>query len=128
MKIPGANDSNPKKPVADVTTQPPGNRVGLLRRATADGEGTQPDAVAEEAKGKADSIQVSGLANALSNQFNPASMAAERSEKVKRLSDLIRSGKYDPKSEDVARAVSDELSIEILLGGVGKPAEDESQL
>jgi flagellar biosynthesis anti-sigma factor FlgM len=126
MKIPGANDSNPKKPIADVTSQPAGARVGLLRHTLGGTDEQTADSATTGVETRGDSVQVSSLANALRSHLDPASLADERSEKVKRLKDLIRSGQYNPKSEDVARAVSEELSIEILLGSAGERSDDES--
>lgn len=112
MKIPGS-DGNDKiiKGLTQAADQVSGKRSGAV--------GNDPaDAGKQAAKAKAldaDSVKVSEMAMFLKQELDPTKLAAERQEKIDQIKKLIAEGKYNPSSESVGKALSDELSIEILL-------------
>lgn len=61
-----------------------------------------------------------GLSKAISAEFDPEAMAAERRKKVEHLKKLVQSGQYNPPIEKVAEAVSQEIDFEILSAGNGE--------
>ena len=63
-----------------------------------------------------DSVDVSG-GRAMADQLSPATFAAERAEKVRRLTALVQANQYHPSSEAVAGAIAEEISLEILTAG-----------
>lgn len=109
MKIPGSDAVENKKPRA--------NEQAGVRRSSA--EGLTDHLRSQDATGqsKADSIKVSSLGAFLQSELNPAKMAEERAQRVAALKEQVRNGTYTPASEDVARAVSEELYLEIALAG-----------
>lgn len=64
-----------------------------------------------------DEVQVSSLASALNGQLNPTALAEERRAKIEDIKERIKNGTYAPRMEDVARALADEISVEILSSG-----------
>ena len=50
----------------------------------------------------------------IASEINPEIFAAERREKVNKLKELIQSGQYNPKSEDIAAALQQDIVFEIL--------------
>lgn len=91
--------------------------------AAANQAGKAAAGTGQPASGAEDKVRISGLVSAINQELNPASMAAERADRVANLKKLILEGKYNPKSEDVARALSQELSMEILTA----PDSDEGE-
>jgi len=63
--------------------------------------------------GKTDRVDV-GLAQYISQELNVVDMEKKRREKVEELKRLVQSGQYNPKSEDVARAVGEDIVMEIM--------------
>jgi anti-sigma28 factor (negative regulator of flagellin synthesis) len=86
----------------------------LARKIKAETEGTLIG-------GQSDRVDVS-LAKAISAEFSPDTMAAERRSKVERLKQLVAEGKYNPSSEAVARSVGEEIMFEIF-GAQGATTE-----
>lgn len=76
----------------------------------------QPRSNATEIISQNDSVDVSG-GRAMADQLSPATFAAERAEKVKRLAALVQANQYHPSSEAVAGAIAEEISLEILTAG-----------
>ena len=74
-----------------------------------------------------DTVSV-GLASAINSEFNPATLQAERREKIEKLKELIKAGKYNPSSTDVASALDQEVTFEVAgSGGVASlfnPSEE----
>jgi anti-sigma28 factor (negative regulator of flagellin synthesis) len=69
------------------------------------------------AKSQADTVSFSSLGAMLRQELNPGRMADERRAKIESLKEQIRSGSYSPAPEAVASAVSEEISLEVLLSG-----------
>ena len=55
-----------------------------------------------------------GLAQLISQELNVVDMEKKRRERVEELKRLVQNGQYNPKSEDVARAVGEEIVMEIM--------------
>jgi anti-sigma28 factor (negative regulator of flagellin synthesis) len=65
------------------------------------------------ALGGADRVDV-GLAQYINQEMNVVDMEKKRRERVEELKRLVQNGQYNPKSEDVARAVGEEIVMEIM--------------
>lgn len=63
-----------------------------------------------------DSVAVSNLGSALHASMNPSNLAEERRARIEALKAQIKEGTYRPPLEDVARAVAEEISYEVLAG------------
>lgn len=70
-----------------------------------------------------DTVQVSNLAAALKG-FNATDLIAERQSKIDKIKSQIADGSYRPSSENVAAALAEEISSEILLSGGLSSAEN----
>jgi|694.fasta_scaffold03844_23 flagellar biosynthesis anti-sigma factor FlgM len=71
-----------------------------------------------------DTMQISSVGTMLKSELDPAKMAEERRAKIEALKEQIKNGTYKPPMEGVARALGEEVSLEILLsGGVVNGAE-----
>lgn len=66
-----------------------------------------------------DTVSV-GLAGVISSELNPTKLAAERREKIERLKELVKQGKYDVSSGDVAAAFLQEVTFDVMSGGQEK--------
>lgn len=67
-----------------------------------------------------DETKISTLAAALHNQLNPAQLLEERKAKIANIKEQIKNGTYNPPLADVAQALAEEISSEILsVGGLG---------
>ncbi len=75
------------------------------------------EGLGESKASKGDQVEVSTLATALNGQLNPASFAEERKAKIEDIKERIKNGTYNPRMEDVARALAEEISSEILSSG-----------
>lgn len=64
-----------------------------------------------------DTMEISSVGTLLQAELDPAKMSEERRAKIEALKEQIRNGTYKPPIEGVARAVGEELSLEILLSG-----------
>jgi len=109
MKIPGS-DGNDKRINGLGQTV---DQVGVRRDDLAHAK----NAAKEKKSGQAetDSVKVSEMATFLKQELDPTKMAAERQSKIDQIKKMIAEGKYNPSSESVAKALSDELTVEILL-------------
>jgi anti-sigma28 factor (negative regulator of flagellin synthesis) len=56
------------------------------------------------------------LAKTIQENLNPSTLSAERSEKIAKLKEMIAAGTYKPSTEDIAKAVTQELAQEIYFG------------
>ena len=66
------------------------------------------------------------LSKNIQENLDPATLRAERSEKIAKLKEMIAAGTYNPSSADIAKAVTQELAQEIYFGQPS--AEDESSV
>jgi anti-sigma28 factor (negative regulator of flagellin synthesis) len=116
MKIPGSTGDEKKVNLNSehrTTEHVHGKHLGILKRAQEAGtEGTT-------AQQTTDSVTVSELGAKLSSDLDPAKMAEERRVRVENLKKRIQEGTYQPPLQDVARSMSEELSLEILLSDQG---------
>lgn len=115
MKVPGSEDT--------------GDALRRIQEKTVAGEGAKqkrvnPDAKRDEA-GRAsaqasrsgeDKFIRSNLASQIRAELSPAAMLAERRAKIEALKEQISNGSYNPPVGDVARAVAEEVSTEIIFG------------
>lgn len=72
---------------------------------------------------KEDRVDVSSTASAIQSELNPAQFADERRQKVEKLKELVRSGKYFVSSDKIAQAIGDDITLEILTSNY-KQGED----
>lgn len=56
------------------------------------------------------------LAKTIQENLDPSTLRAERSEKIAKLKEMIAAGTYKPSTEDIAKAVTQELAQEIYFG------------
>ena len=118
MKIPGSTGDDKKINLNSdtrVAEQSTSNRAGLLRGVA----GGATEILAPTGKEETDSFTVSQLGAQINTELDPAKMAEERRQKVEDLKKRIQNGTYQPPLTDVARSLSEELSLEILLLGQG---------
>lgn len=71
--------------------------------------------------GRTDRVNL-GIAQYISQELNVVDMQAKRRERVEELKRLVQNGEYKPKSEDVARAVGEEIVMEIMTAA-GRSSE-----
>jgi anti-sigma28 factor (negative regulator of flagellin synthesis) len=69
---------------------------------------------AEESKTAPEGKVKLGLARAIHHELNPEEIQAERKEKIAALKEAIRSGSYNPPASEIAQAIGEEISFEIL--------------
>lgn len=86
------------------------NRPGAAKVGQAGGE-----------VGRTDRVDV-GLAQFISQELNVVDMQTKRRERVEELKRLVQNGEYKPKSEDVARAVGEDIVMEIMTAA-GRSSE-----
>jgi hypothetical protein len=116
MKIPGSgsNDAATRKVQDEAAAE-----QSAVRRSVA--RGLQQPADGGEAKRKgsvdADSVNVSAIGAFFRAELDPAKMAEERRQKIAMLKDQIKNGTYAPPLDSVARAIGEELSLEVMFGG-----------
>lgn len=77
----------------------------------------------EGERGEASDTVSVGLAGAISAHLDPTKLAAERREKVERLKELVQAGKYKPSSDDVARALVEEIAYVVFDGQSGNSGD-----
>jgi len=119
MKVPGSVS----KDVLQARAQEARNDKIAQRK---DGAAAAVDAGSDAGLSAAleDSMQFSSLGALLKSELNPAKMADERRAKIEALKEQIKNGTYRPPVEGVAQALSEEVSLEVLLsGGALKKAE-----
>ena len=112
MKIPGSDD----------TTRGIKDGIGLgshargVRETKTQGSASEGSA-AETASQAMDTVTMSPLALLMGEELDPAKMAEERKRRVEELKQRISKGEYNPNITQVAGAVGEEISLEILLAG-----------
>jgi anti-sigma28 factor (negative regulator of flagellin synthesis) len=117
MKIPGSTGDEKKVSVNNetrVSEQISGRKLGLLKRLNEAAGG-----VASPAGNATDSFTVSEVSSQIATDLDPAKMAEERRKKVEDIKKRIQNGTYQPPLTEVARSMSEELSLEILLSDQG---------
>lgn len=118
MKIPGSTGDDKKINLNSdtrVAEQSTSSRAGLLRGVA----GGVTELLTPTGKEETDSFTVSQLGAQINTELDPAKMAEERRQKVEDLKKRIQNGTYQPPLTEVARSLSEELSLEILLLGQG---------
>lgn len=117
MKVPGS-DGNVKAPARAQD-----GRVGessVQRRGVAEksADGSVREGLAQAlTKPQVDTMTFSSLGAVIRQELNPARMTDDRRARIESLKEQIRNGTYAPASEAVARSVSEEISLEVLLSG-----------
>lgn len=117
MKIPGSTGDEKKVNVNNetrISEQISGRKLGLLKRLNETTGG-----VANPAGNATDSFTVSEVSSQIATELDPAKMAEERRKKVEDIKKRIQNGTYQPPLTEVARSMSEELSLEILLSDQG---------
>ena len=122
MKIPGSDGSDAANlKISRSTDARTGEQSGvgqsIVRQSVVAGTAQDGQQRAASAKSKVDSIKVSSLGALLQSELNPAKMADERAQKVAALKEQIAQGTYAPDSQAVARSLSEEIYLEIAMGG-----------
>jgi anti-sigma28 factor (negative regulator of flagellin synthesis) len=116
MKVPGSggNDSTSRK----VQDELAGEQAAVRRNAARSMPSAADVAVNRSAKADTDSVRVSAIGAFFREELDPVKMAEERRQKIAMLKEQIKNGTYSPPTESVARAISEELSLEVAFGGV----------
>jgi anti-sigma28 factor (negative regulator of flagellin synthesis) len=117
MKVPGSdgNDNVRKRVQEGLVKEQAVQRKGGSERA---GEVAVKDSLAQQlAKPQVDTMTFSSLGAVLGSQLDPAKMVEERRAKIESLKEQIRKGTYAPSSNAVAQALSEEVTLEVMLGG-----------
>lgn len=115
MKIPGSgsNDEAKRKAQAELTAE-----QSAVRRNSA--SNPQPAAESREAsqlsRADTDSVKLSALGAFFREELDGTKMLEERRQKIAMLKEQIKNGTYSPSSDAVARAVGEELSLEVMFG------------
>lgn len=112
MKIRGNSDNadlQTVKPTVEQDAVRIHSRTKGLR-----GQGQLEDTALAEAERAEEKVNLA-LARAIKNELDPEGMAAERRQRVSELKKLVQSGQYNPPASEVARAIANEISTEILL-------------
>lgn len=114
MKVPGSDikEAAATNRVQDARHDKVGERKAP---ATPQASGLVADGASSAAA--EDSVQFSALGAILKSELNPSRMAEERRAKIEALKQQISSGTYKPPMEEVAKSLSEEISLEVLLGG-----------
>jgi anti-sigma28 factor (negative regulator of flagellin synthesis) len=117
MKIPGSTGDEKKINVNNenrISEQTSGRKLGLLKRLNEAAGG-----IANPAGNATDSFTVSEVSSQITTELDPTKMAEERRKKVEDIKKRIQNGTYQPPLTEVARSMSEELSLEILLSDLG---------
>lgn len=117
MKIPGSTGDEKKVNVNNETRiaeQAAGRKIGLLKRLDESAGG-----ISGPVDSGTDSFTVSQVGAQITSELDPAKMAEERRKKIDDIKKRIQNGTYQPPLTDVARSMSEELSLEILLSDQG---------
>ena len=117
MKVPGSDGSDAANLKLSRSTENATGQQSAVRRSVVTGTTQEGQQNAATARSKADSIKVSSLGALLQSELNPAKMADERAQKIAALKEQIATGTYAPDSKAVARSLSEEIYLEIALGG-----------
>lgn len=111
MKVPGSEAKD-----AIVARVQEARAEKAAAREAAEKRGS-PSADAAVAGAEGDKVEFSSLGALLKSELNPSRMAEERRAKIEALKAQIKNGTYQPPIENVAQAVGEELSLEVLLSG-----------
>ena len=123
MKVPGSDGNE------NVVTRVQEGRVADkdgARRVNAQSEtvGDINSLAGQARKELVDTVKFSSLGATLRKELDPAKMMEERRAKVEALKEQIRNGIYAPSSEAVAKSMSEEVSLEVLLSGSASNASE----
>lgn len=112
MKVPG---SEAKDAIIARVTEARAEKAAA--RDAAEKRGGLATELAASDAGAADRVEFSSLGAILKSELNPSKMADERRAKIEALKAQIKNGTYQPPLENVAQAVGEEISLEVLLSG-----------
>jgi hypothetical protein len=113
MKVPGSDGSSDiAKRVQEVKVD---DRSIQRRGATDVSAQGASGLVGELAKEQRDKITLSPLGDLIRRELDPTKMAAERQSKIDNLKKQIREGTYARASDDVAQALAEEVSLEVIF-------------
>lgn len=100
------------------------SQVELLKQHTEKAQKNNAGVTKQLPEQASDEAKISTLAAALHNQLNPSQLLEERKAKIASIKEQIKNGTYNPPLADVAQALAEEISAEILsVGGIGGEAE-----
>lgn len=116
MKVPGSDGSGEalKRVQEGRSSESSVHRRGVLERPVGGGSGSPVDG---SVKTQVDTVTLSSLGAVLRQELDPSKMAEERKARIASLKEQIQNGTYAPPLEGVAQAISEEISLEVLLGG-----------
>jgi flagellar biosynthesis anti-sigma factor FlgM len=112
MKVPG---SEAKDAIIARVTEARAEKAAA--RDAAEKRGGLATELAASDAGAGDRVEFSSLGAILKSELNPSKMADERRAKIEALKAQIKNGTYQPPLENVAQAVGEEISLEVLLSG-----------
>ena len=113
MKVPGSDGSSDvAKRIKEVTV---GERSVQKRGVAQDDGSTSGGLAAELAKSKEDTFTVSNLGALIREELDPLKMADERRAKIASLKERISNRSYSPPINDLAQAVGEEISLEVMF-------------
>jgi len=75
-----------------------------------------PPATPSRSAGEVDRVDLS-LSRYISQEFNLEEIEQKRRARIEELKELIAKGEYNPRAEDVARAVTEEITLGVLTEG-----------
>ena len=113
MKVPG---SEAKDAIIARVTEARADKAAARDAAQKKG-GLATELAASDAGAGGDRVEFSSLGAILKSELNPSKMADERRAKIEALKAQIKNGTYQPPLENVAQAVGEEISLEVLLSG-----------
>ncbi len=116
MKIPGSggNDSASRKVQDDLAADPSAVRRNAMRGMLQAADASATD---QSVNADTDSVKLSALGAFFREELDPAKMAEERRQKLATLKEQLKNGTYSPPADAVARAIGEELSLEVAFGG-----------
>ena len=117
MKVPGSDgNGNVLKRVQDGRV----SEQATQRKATTEKvvDSVVGDTLSKQlAKPQVDTMTISSLGAVLRQELDPARMVEERRAKIQSLKERIQNGTYAPGSDVVAQALSEEVTLEVMLSG-----------
>jgi flagellar biosynthesis anti-sigma factor FlgM len=117
MKVPGSDGSNNALPKVKEGLL---DSAAVQRRKSEEASAQPSGLLGELSKSSSDRITVSPLSAKIRAELNPANMIDERRAKIDQLRQQVANGTYAPPPESVAKSISEEISLEVLLSGNGK--------
>jgi anti-sigma28 factor (negative regulator of flagellin synthesis) len=117
MKVPGSdgNDGALRRIQEGRSGDSSVQRRSGAEQSTAAGD--SPGLLGQLADPQVDTVKFSSLGAMLQKELDPTKVAEERKAKIAALKEQIQNGTYAPPVEGVASAVTQEISLEIMLGG-----------